>query len=53
MTEPSPRDDRSPQQAIMARIEDLERRVAELEELERKRNREWNAACERWLRVVE
>jgi hypothetical protein len=44
--------DRSQQQAMMARIESLERRVAELEELERKREQEWEAARERWLCVA-
>jgi hypothetical protein len=54
MTEPSYEADRSPQEAMMmTRIESLERRVAVLEELERKREREWDAAGEQWLRVVE
>jgi hypothetical protein len=52
MTEFSSEAGRSQQEAMMARIESLERRVAELEELERKREREWEAACERWLCVA-
>jgi hypothetical protein len=52
MTESSGEADRSQQEAILARIESLERRVAELEELERKREREWEAARERWLCVA-
>jgi len=53
MTNSSHGADRSQQEAMMARIESLERRVVELEELERKREREWEAAQERWLRVAE
>jgi predicted nuclease with TOPRIM domain len=52
MTESSREPDRSPQEAMTERIESLERRVAELEELERKREREWEAARERWLCVA-
>jgi hypothetical protein len=52
MTESSCEVDRSQQEAMMARIESLERRVAELEELERKREREWEIAHERWLCVA-
>jgi hypothetical protein len=52
MTESSCEADRPQQEAMMARIESLERRVAELEELERKREREWEIARERWLCVA-
>jgi hypothetical protein len=52
MTESSREADRSQQEAMMVRIESLERRVAELEELERKREREWETARERWLSVA-
>jgi predicted nuclease with TOPRIM domain len=52
MTESSSEPDRSQQEAMKERIESLERRVAELEELERKREREWEAARERWLCVA-
>lgn len=52
MTDSSQRADRSQQEAMTARIESLERRVAELEELERKREQEWEAARERWLCVA-
>lgn len=53
MTKQSHELDCSPQEAMMTRIESLERRVAELEELERKREREWDAAREQWLRIVD
>ena len=53
MTDPSDEVDCSRQAAMVIRIESLEQRVAELEELERKREREWDAAREQWLRVVE
>jgi hypothetical protein len=35
---------------MMTRIESLERRVAQLEERERKQEREWDAA-QQWLRI--
>jgi hypothetical protein len=52
MTDSSQRTDRSQQEAMAARIESLERRVAQLEDLERKREQEWEAARERWLHVA-
>lgn len=53
MTEQSYEADRSRPEAIMTRIKSLERRVVELEERERKREREWDAAHEQWLRIAE
>jgi hypothetical protein len=53
MTESSHGTHNSQQEAMITRIESLERRVAELEELERKREQEWEAAREHWLRVAE